>query len=351
MTSSTTVETEKPVKTHRYDIDLLRVFCGASVILGHTGSVFIKATDNDPANGAPVYWAGHLAEAVNPWAVPTFFAVAGWAVLAGAPPRTEATMLRRIWRHFVPLVVWIVFYLLLGKVLGDNKRPLVTLAWKSALDGGVASNHLWYLFSYLPLIAVLGLAVLFLRGQRPWILAAIAGLAAVASTGFDLISEVFDLGDPGFIWGIAGYQVIYAVLGAFLLHRPARKVLLTTSAGLLLLVCAAGVLWYETTIHYPIQNANPITGLICLAMILLCAGIRVPERLKPLVKTIASCSFGAYLVHVAVVRVTTKEWITADLGPVAAPLALVGTFLLAYVVAYALSWGWGKIPGARKILG
>ncbi|MDN5727851.1 MAG: acyltransferase, partial [Propionibacteriales bacterium] len=236
MTAPTALATEQ--RTHRYDIDLLRVLCGAAVILGHTGSVFIKATDNDPDNGAAVYWVGHLAEAINPWAVPTFFAVAGWAVLAGAPPRDESTMLRRIWRHFVPLVVWVGLYVLLGKVMGDNTRPIPTLLWQSALDGGVASNHLWYLYSYIPLIAVLGLTVLFIKGQRPWILAVIAAVMAVGATGVVMLDEVLGLGDPDVIWGIAGYQVIYAVLGAFLLHKPSRRMLLTTGSGLLLLICA-----------------------------------------------------------------------------------------------------------------
>ncbi|MFD0335420.1 hypothetical protein ACFQZ0_23435 [Streptomyces erythrogriseus] len=78
-------------REHRYDVDLLRLVCSATIMVGHVGALFIHATGNDPANGAGSYWAGHVAEAVNPFAVPVYFAIAGWAVLVGAPHATART--------------------------------------------------------------------------------------------------------------------------------------------------------------------------------------------------------------------------------------------------------------------
>ena len=338
---------------HRYDIDLIRLFCGASIMLGHTGAVFIGHVDHQPENGSFVYWAGHLAEAINPWAVPTYFAIAGWAVLSGAPPKSERAMLRRIWRHLVPLGFWTAAYIVLGKILGENERPMITLAFGSLFNSGYTGvSHLWYLYSYIPLITVLALAVLFLRGHRPWILTGIAAFIACAPILFKTFAEVMGYDDfPVFSWGLAGYQPIYAVIGAFLLTRaqgPSRWRPLWLIG---LLACAGAVLWYETQIYYPIQNANPAVGLMCFFFIMVLSGLTIPERYRAMIKNLAGCAFGAYLIHMLVIKLTLERWVSPDLGAAQSALLLVGSFCLTFVISYALSYLWGKIPGMRKIAG
>lgn len=337
---------------HRYDVDLIRLFCGASVILGHTGAVFINHVHSDPSNGAAVYWAGHLAEAVNPWAVPSFFAIAGWAVLSGAPPKDERAMLRRMWRHFVPLWFWIGVYVLLAKVQDTHTEPvhkmIIGSLWNSEHNG---TNHLWYLYSYLPLIAVLGLLSLFLRGHRPRVLAALAALAACGTIAVTTLADQFGVTDPEFRWGLAGYQPIYAVIGAFVLHRWTPSSVPRWVWAVLLAGCAVGVGWYETQVQYPITNANPIVGLMCLCFLLLLRGVTIKERHRPFIRTLAGCSFGAYLIHVLVQRLTVQEWVSADLSAGGAAALLVGSWVLSMITCYGLSYLWGRIPGARKVIG
>lgn len=347
--SAATRTTRRP---HRYDIDLIRLFCGASVILGHTGAVFINHVDRDPQNGAAVYWIGHLAEAVNPWAVPSFFAIAGWAVLSGAPPRDEASMLRRIWRHFVPLWFWIGAYVLLAKALDEHTEPVYKMVLGSVFNSGHnGTNHLWYLYSYIPLIAVLGLLSLFLRGHRPRVLAGIAAVAACGTIACTTLADQFGFTDPEFRWGLAGYQPIYAVLGAFVLHTWAPSRVPRWVWGVLLAGCAVGVGWYETQVQYPITNANPIVGLMCLCLLMLLRGVTIGEKYRGFVKTMAGCSFGAYLIHVMVQKLTVARWVEADLSTGAAAGLLVGSWVLSVLLCYGLSYLWGRIPGARKVVG
>lgn len=353
-TASTTAGAppERSGSRHRYDIDLIRLFCGASVILGHTGAVFINHVDSDPANGAAVYWVGHLAEAVNPWAVPSFFAIAGWAVLSGAPPRNETSMLRRIWRHFVPLWFWIGAYVLLAKALDEHTEPVYKMLIGSTFNSGHnGTNHLWYLYSYIPLVAVLGLLSLFLRGNRPRVLAAIAALAACGTLLFSTLADQFGFTDPEFRWGLAGYQPIYAVIGAFVLHLWVPSRIPRWVWGGLLACCAVAVGWYETQVQYPITNANPIVGLMCLSFLMLLRGATITEKYRPFVKTMASCSFGAYLIHVLVQKLTVARWVEADLSLGSATALLLGSWVLSVLACYGLSYLWGRLPGARKILG
>ncbi|URN12191.1 hypothetical protein LUW77_12260 [Streptomyces radiopugnans] len=60
----------------------MRLICSVAVMLGHIGGVFIAAVERQEANGPGAYWTGHIVEALNPFAVPMYFAIAGWAVLA-----------------------------------------------------------------------------------------------------------------------------------------------------------------------------------------------------------------------------------------------------------------------------
>src|SRR5699024_6120138 len=95
-------------RPHRHDVDVMRVLAGPTVMVGHSrGVLIVRAEQRTDA-----WWLAHLAGPVNPWAVSMFFMIAGWAVLAGAPPRTEAKMWDRIVRHLVPLACWSVIFVL-----------------------------------------------------------------------------------------------------------------------------------------------------------------------------------------------------------------------------------------------
>lgn len=54
----------------------MRLAACVTVMLGHSGGTLILRTeDSEAASAATV--VGHVAESVNPWAVPLFFAIAG----------------------------------------------------------------------------------------------------------------------------------------------------------------------------------------------------------------------------------------------------------------------------------
>ena len=77
----------KPARSgHRYDIDLLRFICACAVIMGHVGGEFMAEVGKSPENGRAAYWTGIFLDSATSWAVPTYFAIAGWAVMVGAPP-------------------------------------------------------------------------------------------------------------------------------------------------------------------------------------------------------------------------------------------------------------------------
>ncbi|NYV75145.1 acyltransferase, partial [Streptomyces sp. UH6] len=151
MTATSTAEPVAPghhqdAPGRRDDVDLLRVVCTAAVVLCHTAAVFVDAGHRS---------AGVAADSLTRFAVPVFFAMAGWAALVASPVRGERQLLRRVDRIVRPLAVWTVLYVgwrggaedALGAVLGSVEPAF----------------HLWYLYVYVPLMLVLGAAVLLVR--------------------------------------------------------------------------------------------------------------------------------------------------------------------------------------------
>ncbi|MFE2542552.1 acyltransferase [Actinacidiphila glaucinigra] len=337
-------------REHRYDIDLMRLLCSATVMLGHVGSQFIRSTGNDPSHGAGSYWAGHVAEAVNPFAVPMYFAIAGWAVLVGAPPRDSARMWQRIVRNTVPLFAWTAVYLVWAWLRDRNERPMTELARDSLLGSVQPAYHLWFMYTYIPIIVLLAFAMLIKDGKRPWGLgAALLGIAVLPSV-LSLVSDWTHTDLPPVAWGVGTYSMVYAVGGAMLFALPAGAFPWRRWLFVLLPLTMAACLWYNTRVHYVIPNAHVFVALMSFCVLLLVSRVRVPERFQPRLKHLAGAALGAYMVHVLFVEELVHRVVSPDLsGPVAAVL-LVGLVLAVMVLSFSTSLLWGRL-NLRRLLG
>ncbi|MEU3201094.1 MULTISPECIES: acyltransferase family protein [unclassified Streptomyces] len=120
-------------RERRHDIDLLRVVCTAAaaavVVLVHASAEFIHGGHRT---------TGVVGDSAGRSAVPAFFAMAGWAALAGSPVRGEAQLLTRLGRILRPMAVWTALYLLWQFVAGpplDDGAEEVLCTRSSALCG------------------------------------------------------------------------------------------------------------------------------------------------------------------------------------------------------------------------
>lgn len=350
--ATTAPETPRPGRAgHRYDIDLIRLVCSIAVIGLHTGSAFVNAVGRTASEGPGTYWAGLTADSAGRFAVPLFFAIAGWVVLVGAPPKDGARLRRRIVRIVVPLAVWTALYLAWGKLRDTNDDPVRQLALDSAFASVRPAYHLWYLYAYLPVIMVLGLVVLVRAGRRPWGLGAVLLVLAAAPSLLGDLAEATGRELPRFGWAFAPYQLIYAVLGALLLAAPAGAFgrrrwpwLLLAAAGL------AGVIAYQHEVHYAIPYAHVLVALFSCGVLVSLHGVRVPERMRPTLAKLSEASFGAYLVHVLVLGVLTDALVGADLGGPAAVALVAGITVATTALSFGAALLWGRV-GASKVLG
>ncbi|WP_073949265.1 acyltransferase [Streptomyces kebangsaanensis] len=337
-------------REHRPDVDLMRLICSATVMLGHVGAQFIRSTDDDPANGSGAYWAGHVAEAVNPYAVPLYFAMAGWAVLVGAPPRDSARMWQRIVRNTVPLFVWTAVYLVWAWLRDRNDRPVTELAVNSLFGSVRPAYHLWFMYTYIPIIALLAFAMLVKAGKRPWGLgAALLGIAVLPSV-LTTAAEVTGRDLPSPAWGFGTYSLVYAIGGALLFALPAGAVRWRWPLFALLPLTMAGSLWYNTQIHYVMPNAHLFVAVMSICVLLLISRVRIPEKWRPLLRKLAGAALGAYMVHVLFVEEIVAPLVSPDLSGPAAGLLLIGLLITVLALSFASSLLWGRL-NLRRLLG
>ncbi|PCC45313.1 MULTISPECIES: acyltransferase [Brevibacterium] len=333
---------------HRHDVDVMRVLAGLTVMVGHSGGVLIGRGEAEESSHA--WLLGHLAEAVNPWAVPMFFMIAGWATLVGAPPRSGAKVWDRIIRHFVPLFAWSIIFILGFNLFDTDSVDVRHDLVRTFLEADRPAFHLWYLYAYIPLILVFGTLVLFWRGQRPWKLAALAVVLAGSSVWAPFVLEQLGSSQDAWRWGFATYQVVYFCMGAFFIHyakdlRPPRWTLVLAFG-----VCAAGVFFWESDYSYPIANANPLIVGLAVSVILIISRIELGERTKRFFTKLAGASFGAFLVHVFFLELFFERLFVVDASPLLLVVQYVGYLGLTAVLSYALSLAWGKLR-LRRILG
>lgn len=327
----------------------MRLAACVTVMLGHSGGTLIRRTRESETDSAATV-VGHVAESVNPWAVPLFFAIAGWAVLFGAPPRQEQTMLKRIIRHAVPLFVWTALYLLIYNAIDTDAVDLRRQAVQSLFESGRPSYHLWYLYAYIPLITVFGALMLFWRGQRPWILVALGLLFATGGVISEHGQAALDLDLGWWSWGFGTYGAAFFIFGGFLVHQARTFRVPRWLIIIVFALAAAGVYLWETEVHYPIQNANPLTFVLAACVVLMCGTVTVQERTMRLLKKLASASFGAFLIHIFFVDLMFWHLFPLDLSwPATAGLFLICWAAVAAVsFAFSLTWGALKL---RRIFG
>ncbi|CAM5440916.1 Surface polysaccharide O-acyltransferase-like enzyme OS=Streptomyces albaduncus OX=68172 GN=FHS32_000389 PE=4 SV=1 [Streptomyces griseoloalbus] len=327
-------------RERRYDIDLLRVLCTAAVVLVHASAEFIDAGHDT---------TGVLGDTAGRFAVPVFFAMAGWAALSGAPVGDERRLLTRLGRILRPMAVWTALYLLCAYLTGGPGAGPAEEAGRALFGSVEAAFHLWYLYAYVPLLLLLGVVVLVVRRRTlpTRALALLVAFALAPALAGD-VREITGWSPPDWGWSVPLSTVVYAVAGAALLAAPRLGPRALWAAGAA--VAFTGLAVYQLTVHHPAAYGGVAVAAVTFAVLGTVAGIRVPERVRPLVARLSDASFGTYLVHLL--------WVRLLVGPVAgrlpdgpwAPAALAVTAVAAAALSFAVSVLWGR-PGWRKWLG
>jgi surface polysaccharide O-acyltransferase-like enzyme len=285
------------------------------------------------------------------FAVPVFFAITGWVLFARSPVGSSSDLWDRIVRVGTPLIVWTVVYVLLDWQQGTGD-PLRTV--EGALVGHPAYSHLWFLYTYLALVLVVGVATLLLRRQLSG-----RGLTLLVAVG--LIGSVPSLlalrgADPTTYFRLPIWVLTYAFLGAVLLLegdgdarlRPVGAALLLTGTVGTMLVAVRHGSWPM------IPTYGSLTVLAsAIGVLLIVRGVHVNVKYASTIRTLGRASVGVYFVHILVLTILEKALERAGVtvgGSMAAWMVPV-LIILTFAGSAALAVAWSRIPGMRRWLG
>lgn len=361
---------DTPPSARRPDLDALRVFAFAMLILYHTGMGYVT-------------WGWHVKSAyagttlelpmmlMSPWRLPLLFFISGVAMaMLAARLGTGRFMLERVWRLFVPLVFAIVVIVMPQAYFELRTKgeiePGILAFWGQYLDFGSAFsittptwNHLWYvayIFVYAlilaPFLPHTG-ALARLRLERIWqgkaglmafLILPILPLLLIRFTLADSFPTTHNLTRD---WATHAYSLTFVIFGALaarsdgfwqVVDRVGRLALGLTVAGGAFLVFAyldfnarfanpaEATLWRIMRLAYAWWM---IVTLIWLARRLIRSGSPLLARLNVLI-------FPVFILHQtitvsAIYLITAWGWRLAGPGEfaVVAAITLFGSWALA----------------------
>ena len=268
------------------------------------------------------------------WAVPVFFMITGWLVLAPGKQVGAAKALRNVARFLVLLLAFALLRAVweggfsLGSILAGGRSFLAGESWK----------HMWYLYELVGIWLLMPVLSAFVRfaDDACWMLVLGALFYAtsiapfVADVGFPL-ATLIPVGGQ-----VQGVSLLYVLLGAYLRRRSLSRRARVLSA-VLASACSLAGIWLcspdGTAASHFLQPYSPFVTLWSLAVfscLSSCGGLtRVPPVL---VRLLSADSLFIYIFHAPLVPVVFA--LLAGNASTCEPWSLV----LAWGVVLAASW-------------
>ena len=335
--------------------DLLRVVAALGVVVIHTCVWTLPFYRDMPAAD---WWAANVLSSASRWAVPAFVMLSGALLLH--PLRQESAgqfYRKRLARIGVPLAFWSAAYLLwwVG-VRGEDVSPLNAVG---LLVRGKPFNHMYFLFIMAGLYVFFPFLRLVARALDDRQLPGLVALLLVTASLADFAARA----EAGTQYSAFSYFVPY--IGYFLAGhylrrrsfsvRQRRLAWAAAVAGISLTAAGAGLV--EAHWRDKAQLAGfgshfaPLAVVTALAVFIALTGVRIAEggKVQRVLRAVAPCTFGVYLVHPMLMDLVDIH------GPtVRWPTALAGLFLWSAVVFLAslvVTWVLRRVPVLRRVVG
>ena len=350
--------------------EVMRIVACFFVIFNHTGvdGYFLFST-REP--GSPHFWIELFVSVFCKFAVPLFLAISGALLLTKEEEPIGVIYKKRISRILIVLLLSSLLYYYWTCVVIKGAAFSWKLYWINVY-GSMFSTHLWYLYAYLAFLMSLpmlramvnhmetkhfyymfGLA-LFFQGILP----AIEYLA----NGFD-----FTLNDYARQGWLLVKVICFPCLGYFLeyhvkLDNP-KKTLFWVWVVNVLLIGFTCYMTYRKIIltgdcnEFVSQQFHEYFVIVnCSAVYLtikcLFKDRTLPKLVRNLIFSMASCSFGIYIIHIIARDMDEKIGFYQSMigmgmeGLLAAFLFSLAIFLVCYAVIFVVK----LIPGMKKLI-
>ncbi|MDY8045795.1 acyltransferase [Paenibacillus polymyxa] len=364
------------------EVALLRGLAFAAVVLQHSVAHYAVAQGARIEDGVLMT----LLLLCSKFAVPVFVFITGMVLFYNYDGALKyGTFLRkRFMDIIVPYIIWSLLYEL-GNQLAQSGGYIHPLDFFQKLLNGKSSYHLWYIVMIIQcyvLFPVFRYAVRHLSALLPskWRPAALAGFGVLYILLMFAVGPVYQAMDKLQLPVITSWFTLYAdrnviyfffyfVLGAAAGMNVKRWNAWVTKAQMIywpLFIVITGYLLYEmigqfqtprgTVISFNyLSLLRPVMAVYCVASIFVAYRVATwiahkGGRAASMLTAIGTLSYGAYLMHAFMLRVTYyfDERLFADWSHVLRTLA---SFVLCMIFSVAGTWLLARLPLGKWIVG
>ena len=365
MTQRTTTNTDSAPEgqtgaKRRTDIDSfywIRIVSCFAIVLLHSlfaSNVYFEETITD----GELLWSS-AAENLLMWAVPCFLMVTGALLL---DPERDIPASRVYGKYLKRVVLALLVFTLIFQVLGylmEGEQTIIR-GWLSDLFLGHSWAHMWYLYLMIGIYLMMPFYRMIVRsatGMLDLLLVLIFVFTSVTS-----LFRAFGV-EPAFYIPTTVVYPLYIFAG----YRLYQKPLPAWSAAVLTVLCSAAivaltVMRYRTGVltdvaemlsgsgdaaelDYLFDYYSPLVVLQSAGLFSLAC--RIPAAAGSFIKTLDSCTFGIYLIHMIGIHAVMK-W--AGFDPYSyGPFAFALMALLLFGASFAVTWIIRRIPGEELL--
>lgn len=342
---------------HYYWIDLIRVVAVYQVVLVHLSYVIFFKEDVL----SPNWIAANFYDSLSRMGVPLFFMVSGYLLLGRNEPIAQFFR-KRFMKVGVPTIFWSAIYLLLSVEVYRNgsMAPFgIFLSMLKAMYLGDVEIHLWFLYILIGIYLVVPILRVYVSAASRqdltyfviiWFLATPLLEAANRLTGFQVALVI------PVVTGYIGYFMLGYLLANVSLSR---RGLILSAFGCIVAIAITffGTNWLSIgsapidAYLYSYFSPPTVFASICGFLLLKELGKNLGIAGGP-VRTIASTSFGIFLIHILVIQLLRNgdlgfrlySWMAPSVYMI--PLTGLVVFFLSAGTVFIIQ----KIPGLKLLV-
>jgi len=343
--------TTQPESSHFYWIDLVRVVAVFQVVLVHLSYVIFFKEDVL----SPNWIAANFYDSLSRMGVPLFFMVSGYLLLGKNEPMGNFFR-KRFVKVGIPTLFWSVAYLLWSVEAYRNgtMNPIhIVLSMLKAMYLGDVEIHLWFLYILIGIYLVVPILRVFVSAASRrdltyfvviWFVATPLLEVANRLTGFPTALDI------PVVSGYVGYFMLGYLLADISLARRGR---ILSVLGCIIAVAAIffGTNWLSVNAgpidayFYSYFSPPTVVASVCGFFLLKDLGQNLGKA-GGLVRTIASTSFGIFLIHIFVIQLLRNgdlgfrlfSWMAPSVYMI--PLTGLAVFFISFAIVFILQ----KIP-------
>lgn len=323
-----------------YDfIDILRFIAIAAVLLQHTASEYIDGGYGVATNTVNVF------RGITRWNILIFVMISGLLLI----PKNIA--IGKMWKKYIKRItivfcVWSALYTVYNVIYNWNSNSVIETI-KTGIGSfiGGGTQRLWYLVMLIGLYAVIPLVSKMLNNmsfsEKKYLLIILLIVTSVfpTLTLFEPISVMLGLDFDRISSVFPGIYIFYLVLGACYFELKEK----ITKKAILALIYSLGLICtvISAVIHYSIEGTLNVDlviyVIICFSIFLFADSIseKLPRILRTIIRSVADCSFGIYLVH------TFVQYFFKDTGiaKIFFGLPTIVSIIVYFIALFLISWG------------